>query len=603
MPGDANTPELPRLTLAWSVGTADARLGDAGFPTGPGLTVGHRGYRPQPFVHEGARAWACVVGSPVLDERVDLAGVAAALADTHDVAGLARRLNGQFLLVRLDHGTHTLTVANDRFASVPFHYVFRDGQLLASALFADLFRELGARGWRSLRPDVAFEYVWLQRVVGSRTLDDGASYLLPASVLEVSDAGARTSRYWRPDFTKDRASLDDHATELAEGIARSIRRKTSDGPHRWGLFLSGGLDSRSVLAAFEDDLTCFTVAFSDNYEVACARRSALATGARHRYLELPDDHFVRHTDTMGELTGGMFTLDHALFLGLADDVAADADVVFHGHGFDYLFQGMYLPTRAMRIAGRSTFVVHHEPVAGDVAEQFLRAFPPRLKGVDLLELCRPEVRADTYAALRSAVGDVLAEGADVCQTDDDRWEYMVVHALSRHYSHPNVVSKQSTAEQRTASFDNDLFNLYFRLPAEHRLAAAVLRRALAKRSKRLARIPSANLAMPIGLGPWGRTAWLIGRKGLRHATGIARLRESRPEDRTWPDRDTYLATHPAYQDLVRRAVASERLEQVLPMLDWPRVRAQAEGWISRPAGHAPFLLSLLTLDRFLEATA
>jgi asparagine synthetase B (glutamine-hydrolysing) len=592
---------LPHLTISWRLGNAGGiHAAEDVFPAGEGVAIGCRGFRPKPVVKDDGRVCVAVIGAPIRNDRVDAEGVADAWLRAGDINAFLRGLDGQFLLLRLDRDRRRLIVANDRFTSIPLYWAEAGGHFIASTLYFDLFSHLRRQPGFALRKEALFEFLWLQKLLHDKTYDRFSRFLMPATVLAVGGERTEEQRYWRPDFTKVEARSEREAgAEFTALLRASVKRRTSDRQaRRYGHFLSGGHDSRTVLAAFDEPPTCFTVSFSDNYEVACARRAAAAAHAPHRFLKLPADHFLRHLDDLGRLTGGMYAIDHGLFVGLEQDVQAHADVVFHGHGFDYLFQGMYLPARWMNLFGRPTFFRKLTPLHGDIAEKFLHDIPFRLKNVDLASLVLPERRAGLMDSLRAAAQAVIADGEDVCRTDYDRWEYLVVHALARHYSYPNISSKLTCAEQRTVSFDNDLFDFYCGLPARHRLSGQMLRHALKRLNPKLARIPTGNWGIAAGASPAYKTAFLVGRKLLRHATGIQAFRAPTLADRTWPDRSHYLREHPNLFAKVREAVGSEELRDALDFLDWTKIEERIEDFAADSAA-AGLLMSLLSLHRLL----
>lgn len=596
----ASIVHLPHLTLSWRKGdTAGIRVSKEIFSGGAGVAIGCDGFRPAPIVMDDGRSCVAILGSPVLGERVDAEAVAEACLRAADVPAFLRTLDGQFLLLRLERERRRLVIANDRFTSIPLYWAEVGGRLLASTLYSDLFALLRREAGFALNKEAFFEFLWLQKLNGDKTYDNSSRFLMPATMLTLSDGQSTQSRYWRPDFTKSGRSEREAGAVFTELLRASVRRRTADkATKRYGHFLSGGHDSRTVLAAFDAPPTCFTVSFSDNYEVTCARRAAAAARAPHRFLKLGSDHFLRHLDSLASLCGGMYAVDHGLFVGLEAEVERDADVVFHGHGLDYMFQGMYLPTRWITLFGRPTFFRRLTPLTGDIVENFLRKISFRLKNVDLMALVLPAHRRHLSDFLHGSVADVLTGGNDVCQTDGDRWEYLVVHALARHYSQPNIASKLTCAEQRTPSFDNALFDFYCALPAELRLNGQMLRRALWRLNPKLARIPTGNWGIAAGASPAYKTAFLMGRKLLRHATGIETFRAPTLADRTWPDRSLYLRDHPDLMAKVREAIRSPELRDTLDFFDWTKIEAGCEEW-ARDSAAAGLLMSLLTLHRFL----
>ena len=596
--------QLPHLTIEWRKNSDPLfiRIASGVFPAGNGVVIGADGIEPMPELFDLDDVQVAVVGSPIVAERIDRLGAAKLAASGIREPRYLRLLNGQFLILIVDReAPNTLYVINDRFTSIPLYWDDSSRRFLGAFLYADLFRRLRAEGNATTQPAKLFEFLWLQRLLGDRTLDGSSLFLLPASVLRVDASGSRFSSYWRPDFTKTHRSDDVASNELAELFRSSMRRRTTDGK-RYGLFLSGGFDSRMVLAASTTPMACFTVGHSDNLEVECARAVADVRGDTHAFLQLPEEHLVRTADAGAFLSGGMYALDHAHFLGLRDFVRTHADVVFHGHAIDYLFQGMYMHARYRRFLGRETFLRTAVSFPDDLVSAFLHNASYRLKYVNLLELVEPEWRAELWRHLTESVQRTMALGSDVCDTPEDYWEYFIIHALARHYSHPNIVSKMHCAEQRTPAFDNELFEFYLSMPSHQRITAGVLRGALRKLNPAMASLRMGNHGMPAAASPAYKTFYMVTRKLMRHLTGNKMLRTPGVEDRTWPDRDRYLCEQRAFQTMVRSAIESERLVEALPFFNWDLLRQKADGWMARPSGGAGLLMSLLTIHRFLLLT-
>jgi hypothetical protein len=275
-------------------------------------------------------------------------------------------------------------------------------------------------------------------------------------------------------------------------------------------------------------------------------------------------------------------------------------VLFHGHGMDYLFQGMYLPATQFTIMGRPTYLRWMRPLAQDVVSEYLTNIKFRLKHVDLFRYIRPAWQARLRDYLHSAVQDVLDEGHSLCRTSADRWEYLLIHALSRHYSNCNISDLITSAEQRTVTFENDLFNFYLGLPARQRFAAAAMRRALRMMDPRLARLEMANTGVKIDASPLELQVRHTFRHLCRVLTGNARYRHPTDRDRTWPYRDITFRQHPMLKQAVREACRSEVLVESLPFLDLDVVSNDIDEWFQQPRGGGGLMATLVTIDRFLR---
>lgn len=86
-------------------------------------------------------------------------------------------------------------------------------------------------------------YLW-----GERTLVEEIRTLRPATVLEVIDGDRSTTRYWKPNY-EPRERGDAYFDELASRYRQAARRTASTIPSEAGIWLSGGLDSRTTAAA------------------------------------------------------------------------------------------------------------------------------------------------------------------------------------------------------------------------------------------------------------------------------------------------------------------------------------------------------------------
>ena len=594
--------KLPRLFATYSA-EKGRRAQEGTDLSGAGLVVESTGYRPQPRWFEDDRSALCIVGNPILGDRIDLEGVWKGLRETNSGRRFLRSLNGEFLLLLVDKQSRNLRVFNDRFASIPFYYVAGKEGLIGSVFYNHLWLWLQERG--PIEPNVSaiFEFFWLQRVLGTKTYDTGSTFLPSASCLTFDGRTASVDRYWTPSFEKTSASLPDVTRDLGERLRRSVKRKTSDGDETtgYGIFLSGGTDSRTVLAAFERPPVCFTLAVSENNELRVAREVAGVSGAEHVYIPIDADPYTETLDDMVRIGGGMYAFDNALFLGREEAVAERADVVFHGHGVDYMFQGMYVPTAPLHVAGVRSQFARLRQLEDDFTSDYLWNIPHRTKGMDVLTFMKQGRRHEVYESLRASVEQIVEEGRDFCETPYDTWEYMIIHSLSRHYSHPNMTSMSTCAEQRCATFDNDVFDLYLSLPTRYKIDGAVARGTLSYLSPETAKIRTGNTNIRADYSPLQRQLYWILDKSLVKTGLRSRTRFYAPaEERTWPDRNRLYARHPAMRQAALDVSRSEALA-ALDFLDMDALARQVPAWIDDPSRDAgAFLTYLVTVDRFLR---
>lgn len=597
-----NPGALPRLFVTYGAGRPDRAKGGSVFE-GAGLAVHASRYRPEPRWFEGETAALCVLGSPIIGERIDPNGVWQALQDPGLDRGFLRSLNGEFLLMRADKRTRTLCVINDRFASIPFYYLSGPDGLVGSVFYTDLWRWL--QEWGPCEPNAfaIFEFLWLQRVLGTKTYDRQTAFLPSASCLTFEEQRATVERYWTPSFRKTAVPLEDVSRQVGEALRRSVRRKTSDGDGqtRYGIFLSGGIDSRAILAAFDTPPACFTLAVSENNELRVAREVAGVAGAEHVFIPIDTDPYSSTLDDQVRIGGGMYAFANALFLGSESVVAPRASVVFHGHGVDYMFQGKYVPTTPVRLAGVRSQFSRLRRLSDDFVSDYLTNIPHRTKGVDVLSFVREDRRDTMYESLRDSVQQIVDEGSEFCETPYDTWEYMLTHSLSRHYSHPNMTSMSTCAEQRCATFDNDVFDLYLSLPTRYKIGGSVARRMLSYLSPEAAKIRTGNTNIRADYSPLRRQLYWVLDKTLVKAGLRSRTRFYAPAgERTWPDRNRLFQRQSVLRQAALDVARSEALE-ALDFLDMDALARNVPVWVDDPARDAgAFLTYLVTVDRFLR---
>jgi asparagine synthetase B (glutamine-hydrolysing) len=557
---------------------------------------------PSPMIRELGDKCIILLGSPVVGDRIDLEKAINLVSDeTNLPEKLSKDLNGEFLFIIFNKASGTLKIINDRFTSIPIYYYHNEasGEFYASPYFTSIWEKRKDLGLKTNQGALC-EFLFFQRLLGTKTYLENVLFLPDASILEVCGRKQYLSRYWQRNYEKNNSSLDENAASLAGLIERSVKNKTSDGK-RYGHFLSGGMDSRSVLAAFEKNYpTCFTATISENRELRTAREIAHTKGAEHVFLKLHPEHYSQIFEPAVKVIGGMYNYDHGLFLGYEEPVRQNADVCFHGHGFDYMFQGMYIPGKPVVISGRTLYYKTILGLPDDLASFYISNVSYRIKQADVWSFIRPERRPGLQFFQRESVSKILSDGKNLTSSPNDLWEYLTFHHLSRHYSYPNHATIATLTEQRTISFDNDIFDLYLSLPVEQRFTGRIEKKCLEILDPRLARIWSANTNLPVTASAFRQTVYQL--------AGSVRNRifpkEQKPEwmERTWPSREHALRNQTVLKDAVLSLCKSDTLEET-DFLDIKKIRDEFPRWLNGedvPGISGDLVQTVLSLGTFLK---
>jgi asparagine synthase (glutamine-hydrolysing) len=158
------------------------------------------------------------------------------------------QLNGMFGLALWDASTQRLLLARDRLGKKPLVYAhLTDGSLAFASEFQALLRHPG------IRPQVNLEaldyFLRFGYVPAPLSGFAGIAKLEPGQRLRWQAGNISLDKYWQPPRPSPRAVSDEQASaEFVELFDDSVRRRMiSDVP--LGAFLSGGIDSASVVAS------------------------------------------------------------------------------------------------------------------------------------------------------------------------------------------------------------------------------------------------------------------------------------------------------------------------------------------------------------------
>lgn len=277
------------------------------------------------------------------------------------------RFNGMFAFALWDNRNRRILLARDRLGVKPLYY-WSDGSYFA---FASELKALlaYARVPRHLNLAALQTYLSYEYVPAPESIFQGIQKLLPGHFLEIRlDGSTRAYRtgdwqpqkYWDVSFAQDthsKRSEEDYISELGELFKSAVaRRLISDVP--LGVFLSGGIDSSSVVALMAEcsptRLKTFSIGFEEQSfnELGYARMVARHFDTEH-FEELLRPDMYELLQTVVDALDEPFADASALPTYLVSQMTRKhVTVALAGDGGDELFAG-YDWYRAQRLASAS----------------------------------------------------------------------------------------------------------------------------------------------------------------------------------------------------------------------------------------------------------
>ena len=455
----------PRDMLVAMTGTLAHRGPDgAGFFVRGPVGLGHRRLSiidlstgDQPLSNEDGTVWLVFNGEIYnygeLRRRLEAKGHRFATeSDTEvivhqyeeDGARCVERFRGMFAFAIWDQREQRVVLGRDRFGIKPLFVA----QSHAGVAFASEMKALLRVPWvdRDWDDSALRAYLTLGYIPGRYTAYRGIRRFAPGTVetwdRTVTGSGwhRTATRYWQPQVgEQSHLSYDEAKERLHELLLESVRlRLRSDVP--LGAFLSGGIDSTTVVALMRmcgvEDLSTFSLGFTDDRydELAYAQLAARRLCTDHHPRTVTTDD-ISSLPTVLSAFDEPFGDDSAIPTYLVSRLARDSvTVALSGDGGDELFAGYDHYRRVGRLAKIDKLPLSLRLTVGRLGS---RVVPLRRRGGTLLrELSVPPERRRLHllqeseheletTVLSRAFIDFLREGEA-----DSEWESMLVRPSS-----------------------------------------------------------------------------------------------------------------------------------------------------------------------------
>ncbi|HTR37117.1 MAG TPA: XrtA/PEP-CTERM system amidotransferase [Bryobacteraceae bacterium] len=277
---------------------------DDGYFCAPGIGLGHRRLSildlaggHQPLSNEDGSVWIVFNGEiynfDELNRRYLSSGhTFRTRSDTETIVHLYEELGeacfaelrGMFALALWDCRNKKLLLARDPVGKKPLFYSWDGQRLVFGSEIKALLTVPGIS--RDIDSAAISDYFTFQYVPAPKTIYRAVRKLRPGHYMVADASGVRETAYWDLRFDQTREQTESEWCEsLIEEFRKAVKlRLVSDVPI--GAFLSGGIDSSSVVAvmnSFQRPVTTCSIGFTEETydEAGQARQFAGRLGARH----------------------------------------------------------------------------------------------------------------------------------------------------------------------------------------------------------------------------------------------------------------------------------------------------------------------------------
>lgn len=255
-----------------------------------GEIYNHLGLREALQATGSARTWRGHSDTETLLAGFEVWGVEATL----------RRAIGMFAIALWDKLTSTLTLARDRMGEKPIYYGWQGAGESTTFLFASELKALRAHPAFNASIDRGALALLMRHnyIQAPHSIYQGISKLEPGCLLQVSrdDPTPLITRFWdfsavaRAGVAEPFSGTPEEAVSALEVLVRDSIRQQMLADVPLGAFLSGGIDSSTVVALMQAQSSCpvktFTIGFNEQgyNEAGHAKAVAVHLGTEHTEL-------------------------------------------------------------------------------------------------------------------------------------------------------------------------------------------------------------------------------------------------------------------------------------------------------------------------------
>jgi len=394
------------------------------------------------------------------------------------------RIQGVFTLAIWDSVRKKVMLANDRYGLLPHYYTHRNGKLVFGPLVAAILQEHSFE--KKLNLDGLADFIRFQRLLGDKTFFEGLFLLPYASRLVYSTTEDQVSidHYWNFDQIPTwpaGASFEDAVEETARLLDHAVYQMLQR-VGRVGVFLSGGLDSRTLLGFASQagkTLPSVTYGYPHTTYVNYAMRIAKPLGSKHHYFPQENGRWMTdHVDFHLAATEGHTSFIHAHAAIALEPSRQIFDVNLTGFNGDQLLGARAVEHAALQAnaVDEVAFTIYmyqgmtHDfswPGMSEADEKFV--FEPSFY---------PQMRDRAFHSLQAALRPFSQ------YPFDRRLDYFTAIYQGARMSNLNVVYHRNYLETRYPFFDYPLLDFVSSVPLDYRvhdrLYLAMLNRAIPK---------------------------------------------------------------------------------------------------------------------------
>lgn len=254
------------------------------------------------------------------------------------------KVDGYYNAILYDRRAGMLLLITDRYGLRPLYIRHK----LGSLIFASELKcfQAFSRFTLQIRRDVVDSFLALEHFLGDHTWFADVRVAEPSTIYTYDIRADRLTsmRYWSWSNVRQSTSIkiDDASEEVGRLFNEAIKKRTN-AQALVGISLSGGLDSRAILASMaEEKPLTFTFGIENSDDVKIAKQVAAVAGVKNVFFNLDTEDWL--TARFGGVwkTDGMFNMYHMHYSQHMMHIPSIVELNMSGFLGDAVIGGSYL---------------------------------------------------------------------------------------------------------------------------------------------------------------------------------------------------------------------------------------------------------------------
>lgn len=396
-------------------------------------------------------------------------------------------INGSFNLIIYNYKNNDLKIINDRFSTRPLYYFINKNIFIFSNRMSEVLKCIPSPP--KLNQSAVIEFFQLQMVFNEKTFVQNISALKRASFNSVTSNNLRSKNYWKFSQNIDlNYNHKEYVKKLSELMKEIINFKTKE-DKKYGILLSGGLDSRAILAADRNNKISEIYTLGDSYNIECEISEAIAKlkDKNFHFIQRDIDHYYNILAKSVEIGDGMYNYLNGHFIGHLDDINKEVDVIFNGSLIEQFWQGSKFIKKKVKIKKykvSSPFLKMHNNKKNNIVIDNL---PRKILGVE--KIFNNKLDFDFEKNIEININDIIKENFGEKQINhQEAIDYLACDSYGRYSSHLNQLCINDKIKYRTI-YDNRLIDMLLQVPIKHRTNGRLLKEAIKNLDSKFSEIP------------------------------------------------------------------------------------------------------------------